>query len=233
MSTDKGVDAAAKAVPNVAGSSGVAKPASIAAPTVATEIPPSEIPRSGLPATELSPSGLPAVVPQSAVMAAPPVPLPVAVAVAVARPSWRRWVKPGILLLVLLLAVVCGGYWWLHPRAGLPPGIASGNGRLEADEIDIDTKFAGRIAKLFVDEGDLTKAGEVLAKMDTQDLEASLKKDQALSCRRDKRSKPPRRTLEQQKVRWSTRSRKSPARRCWSGRASRRMRNSISARRPW
>ena len=30
---------------------------------------------------------------------------------------------------------------------------------LEADEIDIDTKFAGRIAKLFADEGDMVKAG--------------------------------------------------------------------------
>ena len=62
----------------------------------------------------------------------------------------------------------------------LPPGIAYGNGRLEADAIDIDTKFAGRIAKLFVDEGDIVRAGQVVAMMDTRDLEASLKKSQAL-----------------------------------------------------
>ena len=36
----------------------------------------------------------------------------------------------------------------------LPAGFAYGNGRLEADAIDVDTKFAGRIAKLLVDEGD-------------------------------------------------------------------------------
>lgn len=62
----------------------------------------------------------------------------------------------------------------------LPPGIAYGNGRLEADAIDIDTKFAGRIAKLFVDEGDIVRAGQVVAMMDTRDLEASLKKSHAL-----------------------------------------------------
>ena len=62
----------------------------------------------------------------------------------------------------------------------LPPGIVYGNGRLEADAIDIDTKFAGRIAKLFVDQGDLVRAGQVVAMMDTRDLEASLKKSQAL-----------------------------------------------------
>jgi len=56
----------------------------------------------------------------------------------------------------------------------------AGNGRLEADQIDIDTKFAGRIAKRFVDEGDMVRAGQVVAMMDTRDLEASLKKSQAL-----------------------------------------------------
>ena len=37
-------------------------------------------------------------------------------------------------------------------------GIVSGNGRIEADEIDIDTKFAGRIAEMLADEGDMVKA---------------------------------------------------------------------------
>ena len=67
-------------------------------------------------------------------------------------------------------------YWWhrLHPQ--LPSGIALGNGRLEADEIDIDTKYAGRIAEILADEGDMVKAGQVVARMDTRDLAASLKK---------------------------------------------------------
>ena len=58
-------------------------------------------------------------------------------------------------------------------------GIVSGNGRIEADEIDIDTKFAGRIVEMFVDEGDMVKAQQVLARMDTRDIEASLKKADA------------------------------------------------------
>jgi len=33
-----------------------------------------------------------------------------------------------------------GGLWWQHRQLRLPPGVASGNGRLEADAIDIDTK---------------------------------------------------------------------------------------------
>jgi len=35
------------------------------------------------------------------------------------------------------------------------------------EEIDIDTKFAGRVAQLFVDEGDMVKAGQLVAMMDT------------------------------------------------------------------
>jgi HlyD family secretion protein len=103
--------------------------------------------------------------------------LPAVIAKPVAsRPRWLR------LALVLALAGGIGGggyYWWTHLRAQLPPGIAFGNGRLEADEIDIDTKYAGRIAEILADEGDLVKAGQVVARMDTRDIEASLKKAQA------------------------------------------------------
>jgi HlyD family secretion protein len=105
---------------------------------------------------------------------------PVVAPVAAPPKPTRRWVWPVALVVLLLLAVGGGAYWWLRPNTALPAGLASGNGRIEADEIDIDTKFAGRIAKLLVDEGDLTKAGQVLAVMDTRDLEAELKQAQAM-----------------------------------------------------
>ena len=83
--------------------------------------------------------------------------------------------------LLLLVAIAGGGaYWYLHPRTMLPPGFAVGNGRLEADEIDIDTKYPGRIAEVRVDEGDVVKAGQVVAVMDTRDVQAQLKMYQAL-----------------------------------------------------
>jgi HlyD family secretion protein len=72
-----------------------------------------------------------------------------------------------------------GLYWWRESHPQLPLSIVFGNGRLEADEIDIDTKFAARIAEIFVDEGAMVKGGQIVARMDTRDLEASLKKSQA------------------------------------------------------
>lgn len=93
------------------------------------------------------------------------------------RPRKRSW---ALLLIALIIAGGAGGaWWWTHRAPPLPPGIAASNGRLEADEIDIQTKFAGRVLQLLADEGDLVKAGQTLAIMDTRDLQASLSKSEA------------------------------------------------------
>jgi HlyD family secretion protein len=106
--------------------------------------------------------------------------LPAVVAREKPRPAGRGRRRRALWLLVLLVGGIGAGYWWLHLRATLPPGFAFGNGRLEADEIDIDTKYAGRIAELRADEGDMVKAGQVIAVMDTRDLQAQLKQYQQL-----------------------------------------------------
>lgn len=92
--------------------------------------------------------------------------------------------RPRLGIALLLAAAIFGGgggaYWWMHRAPPLPAGIVYGNGRIEADPIDIDTKFAGRILELKVDEGDMVAGGQVLAVMDTRDLAATLKKSEAL-----------------------------------------------------
>jgi HlyD family secretion protein len=94
-------------------------------------------------------------------------------------PVRRRWLRLGLALAVLIVAGGGGYYWWWSVQPRLPADIGYGNGRIEADEIDIDTKFPGRIAEMLADEGDIVKAGQVVARMDTRDIEASLKKSQA------------------------------------------------------
>ncbi|MDH3460336.1 MAG: HlyD family efflux transporter periplasmic adaptor subunit [Burkholderiaceae bacterium] len=79
-----------------------------------------------------------------------------------------------------VLAAVTGvlGWQYLKPP-GLPEGIATGNGRMEATDVDITTKFAGRLGEVGVREGDNVVAGQVLARMDVRELEAELHQAQA------------------------------------------------------
>ncbi|EAB2293682.1 HlyD family efflux transporter periplasmic adaptor subunit [Salmonella enterica] len=49
------------------------------------------------------------------------------------------WWGAGILVAVAAIA------WWMLRPAGIPEGFAASNGRIEATEVDIATKIAGRI----------------------------------------------------------------------------------------
>jgi HlyD family secretion protein len=83
---------------------------------------------------------------------------------------------------LLAAAVIAGlGFyaWKTLEGDGLPPGIAKGNGRIEAVEIDIATKIPGRIKDILVDEGDFVVAGQVLAHMDTDQLDAQRREAEA------------------------------------------------------
>lgn len=84
-----------------------------------------------------------------------------------------------ILIVIVILAIAAVTTWWiLHPR-GLPSTIVTGNGRIEATEIDIATKIPGRVAAVLAREGDFVQANAVLARMDTRTLEAQ--KSEALA----------------------------------------------------
>jgi HlyD family secretion protein len=89
-----------------------------------------------------------------------------------------RWIM--LALLVLLSGAGGAGYrLWRQAHPLVPVGISFGNGRIEADEIDIATKYAGRVAELLVDIGDTVARGQILARMDTRDIEQSLSKSEA------------------------------------------------------
>jgi HlyD family secretion protein len=79
---------------------------------------------------------------------------------------------------ILAALVGIGGYLgfqhWRAAQSALPPGIASGNGRIEAKLVDIAPKEPLRVKQILVDEGDLVKPGEVVARMDTTTLQAEL-----------------------------------------------------------
>ncbi len=81
--------------------------------------------------------------------------------------------------LIALLGTSAYLFWLQHNNSALPPGIASGNGRLEATEIDIASKIPGRLARVAVREGDTVSQGQILAELDAADLQAQLRGAQA------------------------------------------------------
>jgi HlyD family secretion protein len=91
--------------------------------------------------------------------------------------SARKW----LLVAALVALGGAGGYWvWKTSQPEeLPKGFVSSNGRTEATEIDIATKLAGRIDEILAGEGDFVTSGQVLARMNTDTLEAQLREAQA------------------------------------------------------
>jgi HlyD family secretion protein len=80
------------------------------------------------------------------------------------------------IVLLVLLTVLGFAVWNVFFKpSGLPPeGFARGNGRIEADLIDVSPRLAGRVAEIRVREGDRVGRGDVLAVMDTTELHSQL-----------------------------------------------------------
>ncbi len=96
------------------------------------------------------------------------------------RAKRRLRLAPWLLLLALVAAGGGAvGYWWYQNSHALPPGFAAGNGRIEAQEVDIASKYAGRVATVLVEEGDMVEIDQTIARMDITDLEVDLAKAQA------------------------------------------------------
>jgi HlyD family secretion protein len=85
------------------------------------------------------------------------------------------------ILLLVAVAVAIAGFiaWKVLAGPDLPEGIAAGNGRLEANELFVSAKIPGRIKEVLVNEGDTVVPGQVVARLDTEELEASLRQAEA------------------------------------------------------
>lgn len=66
------------------------------------------------------------------------------------------------------------GTWSVLKTGPASQQMIQANGRLEVQRVEIATKFPGRVLAVPVREGDWVKEGDVIAQMDTTDLEAQL-----------------------------------------------------------
>lgn len=79
------------------------------------------------------------------------------------------------------LVLLAGAGYWLIAAGGdeIPEDIAYGNGRIEAVQIDVSTKIAGRVESVAAKEGDLVRPGDPLARIDSAQLQAQLLRAEA------------------------------------------------------
>ncbi|MEL0639254.1 HlyD family efflux transporter periplasmic adaptor subunit [Pseudoalteromonas aliena] len=90
------------------------------------------------------------------------------------------------LSIIAAVVILGGGGWyvWQNQQSALlseqlPESVAYGNGRIEATEYDIATKLPGRLVEVLAQEGDMVEAGQTLAIIDTDDLNAQLREANA------------------------------------------------------
>lgn len=69
--------------------------------------------------------------------------------------------------------------WSQQEGASLPEGIVQANGRIEAERIDIATKFPGRIVEILTEEGAFVSRGDLLARLDDEQAQAELREAKA------------------------------------------------------
>lgn len=94
------------------------------------------------------------------------------------KQSSRNRIIRGLILVVVVGFLAWWG-WQAYTDTGPGEGFVQGNGRIEATEINIATKLPGRIDDILVQEGDFITAGQPLAKMQLESLNAQ--RDEAVA----------------------------------------------------
>ncbi|MGI2171872.1 HlyD family secretion protein [Shewanella sp. MF05960] len=81
-----------------------------------------------------------------------------------------------VIYIVVFIVLIFSFWWgWQYLQvAPLADGLVSGNGRIEAVEVDVSTKIAGRVDTILAQEGDLVKEQQVVAQINTDQLRAQL-----------------------------------------------------------
>ena len=67
---------------------------------------------------------------------------------------------------------------WLRGLT-MPAGIVKAEGRIEATQVDVSSKYAGEVVDVAVQEGDKVAVGQVIARLRSPELEAQLQAAQS------------------------------------------------------
>jgi HlyD family secretion protein len=87
-------------------------------------------------------------------------------------PLPRNRILSRILIALVLLLAVFGVWKLFFSRPALPENVVALSGRIEGDDSAVAPKTSGRIVEIRFREGDLVKAGDIIAVLDDQQVRA-------------------------------------------------------------
>lgn len=92
----------------------------------------------------------------------------------------RRYVVLGLTLALLASGYVA--YEYSTERGRLPDGLIQANGRVEGDDVTVSSKAAGRIVAVEVREGQAVETGQILVRLDDDQLRLRVDQANAVSA---------------------------------------------------
>lgn len=82
-----------------------------------------------------------------------------------------------ILVVVGVIALLAGAFYFFRPRSG--SNVLRASGTVEATDVDVSFQISGKVQEVLVSEGDAVKPGKLLALLSSEELEARVKQVQA------------------------------------------------------
>jgi membrane fusion protein, multidrug efflux system len=91
-----------------------------------------------------------------------------------AQSSYHRWALISAIVIVALITSGIAVWWWKSLEY-----VTTDDARIKADIVSISSEIQGKIVALAKDEGDRVRAGEVLATLDSREMQIQLQHAQA------------------------------------------------------
>ena len=89
-----------------------------------------------------------------------------------------RWAKAAAGLVLLALLTAAATWAGLHLGGGAPKPVSL-TGTVEATQVDVSVKIAGRIVERLVKEGEAVTRGQLLVRLDDAELAAEVRRQEA------------------------------------------------------
>lgn len=94
--------------------------------------------------------------------------------------AWGEFIMPklttkqSIFLVIGFIVIGLAWFFWRQQTNKVPEGFLVAGGRIEGREVNVSSRVQGRVLKLLADEGNAVKKGQILAVLDSEQIQAQV-----------------------------------------------------------